>query len=165
MQWTRTILDGLMMTGYFCFAAGAGVLAHPMMACNMYPKGIRKLVKPEPGHKKRALIWFYGIAFLPVLAYSVLSAYISGIHGFWNLFFTAYAELMLVNVGDFLFLDLWGRELLGERIMLPGTEDSPYYGRRLWMKTLAVPEHLILWPLVMMPILSAVMAGIGLLLR
>ena len=165
MNWPRTILDGLMMAGWFCFAAGAGILFRPMMACNMYPKEIRKLVKPEPGHKKRVFIWLYGITFLPVLAYGVLSAWVSGIQGFWNLFLTAYAELMLVNIGDFLILDLWGRELLGNRIMLPGTEDSPYYSRRLWLKTLAVPEHLILWPFLMMPTLSAVMAGIGLLIR
>lgn len=165
MNWARTVLDGLMMTGWFCFAAGAGILFRPMMACNMYPKEIRRLVKPEPGHKKRVFIWFYGITFLPVLAYGILSAHISGIQGFWNLFLTAYVELMLVNIGDFLILDLWGRELLGKRIMLPGTEDSPYYGRRLWMKTLAVPEHLILWPFFMMPVLSAAMAGIGLLVR
>ena len=165
MNWSRTILDGLMMAGWFCLAAGAGILFRPMMACNMYPKEIRKLVKPEPGHKKRVFIWLYGITFLPVLAYGILSAYISGIQGFWNLFLTAYAELMMINIGDFLILDLWGRELLGERIMLPGTENSSYYSRRLWMKTLAVPEHFILWPFLMMPILSAAMAGIGLLIR
>lgn len=65
-----------------------------------------------------------------MLAYGILSACISGIQGFWNLFFAAYAELVLVNIGDFLILDLWGRELLGERIMLPGTENGPCYGRK-----------------------------------
>lgn len=165
MNWARMTLDGLMMAGYFCFAAGAGIAVRPMMACNMYPKEIRKLVKPEPGHKKRVFLWLYVVTFLPVLVYGVLSAYISAIQGFWYLFWTAYGELMFVNLGDFLILDLWGRELLGERIMLPGTEGNPYYGRKLWMKTLAVPEHFILWPFVMMPVLSAAMAGIGLLLR
>lgn len=35
MQWTRTVLDGLMMAGWLCFAAGAGILHRPMTAYNM----------------------------------------------------------------------------------------------------------------------------------
>lgn len=100
-----------------------------------------------------------------MLAYGILSAWASGIQGFWILFFTAYVELALVNIGDFLILDLWGREVLGDRIVLPGTEGSPSYGRKLWMKMPAVPEHVVLWPFLMMPILSAAIAGIGLLIR
>lgn len=165
MNYTRIVIDGIMMAGWFNFAAAVILLARPMIGCNMYPKEITKLVTPEPGHKKRVLIWIYGVVFLPVLAYSVISAYVSGIEGFWNLFFTTYLEFLFVNFGDLLGLDLFFREKMGRRMELPGTEGNPYYSRKLWMKSLALPEHLILWPFLMMPVISAALAGIGMLIR
>lgn len=71
----------------------------------------------------------------------------------------------IMNLGGLLGLDLWFREKMGRRLELPGTEGNPYYNRKLWMKSLALQEHLVLWPFVMMSVISDALAGIGMLIR
>lgn len=107
----------------------------------------------------------YATVFIPVLAYGVISADNAGIEGFWNLFWTAYVEIMIINFGDFFGLDIIFREKFGKKLELPGTEGHEAYQRRIWLRTLAVPEHFILWPFVCAPLLSLILAGIGMLIR
>lgn len=38
------------------------------------------------------------------------------------------------------------------------------YGFKVWMKSYALPEHLLQWPLLLCPLMAAVQAGIGVLL-
>ena len=35
-----------------------------------------------------------------VLVWMILSSYQAGVRGFWPLFWTAYAEMMLISLGD-----------------------------------------------------------------
>ena len=43
-------------------------------------------------------------------------------------------------------------------------EGHPAYGFKAWMKSYALPEHLLQWPLILCPLMAAVQAGIGVLL-
>ena len=45
--------------------------------------------------------------------------------------------------------------------MIPGTEGHPDYEFKNWMRKLALPEHLLLWPLVLAPLLALIQAGAG----
>ena len=38
------------------------------------------------------------------------------------------------------------------RFVIPGTEGDPGYGFKVWMKSYALPEHLLQWPLLLCPL-------------
>lgn len=86
--------------------------------------------------------------YIGLVAYAILSAYLAGASGFWNLFWMGYIEMFFVNLGDFFGLDWWFREKFKDRIMPPGTEHCKAWNTKEWMLTLAVPEHWMGWPLV-----------------
>lgn len=46
-------------------------------------------------------------------------------------------------------------------IMIPGTEHCKAWETKEWMKTLAIPEHLIGWPFMVCPLVGLIMAGIS----
>ena len=73
---------------------------------------------------------------------------------------------MVVNVCDLLFLDLWLIQRKAKRrFIIPGTEGHPGYGFKTWMKSYALPEHLLQWPLILCPLLAAIQAGLGLVMN
>ena len=88
-----------------------------------------------------------------------ISSHLSGISGFWILFRTGYVEMTFVSVTDFLILDCW----LPPRVrhMIKGAENCKAWERREWLKTLAVPEHGLMWTFIVCPIAGLAVAGIA----
>ena len=103
---------------------------------------------------------------LPLLLYGAVSTVEGGKTGFWVLVLRAYIQWMMVNFCDLFFLDFWLIQGKAKaRFVIPGTEGHPGYGFKAWMKSYAMPEHLLQWPLILCPILAAAQAGLGLLLQ
>ena len=66
---------------------------------------------------------------------------------------------------DLFFLDIFLiTKRAKRRFVIPGTEGHPGYGFKAWMKSYALPEHLLQWPLILCPLMAAVQAGLGVLI-
>lgn len=63
--------------------------------------------------------------------------------------------------GRFFRVGLFFREQMGSRLELPGTEGCELYNRRNWMLKLGIPEHFVMWPLLVCPMLSLLCAWAG----
>lgn len=165
MIWSRTILDGIVMCVIFNVTAALLWMIVPNAFSKMLPMEIRRAA---PKRTKREIMILASVLYplwLGILAYSVLSSYQAGITGFWNLFWTAYIEMFFVNIGDFFGLDWFFREKFKDRTMIPGTEHCEAWNTKKWMLSLAIPEHWLLWPFVVCPIMGFICAGIGMLIR
>ena len=93
--------------------------------------------------------------------YSEISLLHSGVVGFWNLFWMGYIQWSILNAGDFLLLDcLLFQGKYKEKIVIPGTEGHKDYEFKNWMKHLAIYEHFLLVPFLLIPIISAIQAVI-----
>ena len=135
-----------------------------MMAC--YPAAIRNAVtQPQTKREKTIYLWSMCAILLPLLAYGAASAATAGITGFWPLFWTGYVEWLMASLVDFFLLDMILFQTCKSRMIVPGTEGHPGYGFKQWMCKLALPEHLLLWPLVMAPLCAAAQAELSLLMR
>jgi len=68
-------------------------------------------------------------------------------------------EMTFVSITDFLILDCW----LPPRVrhMIKGAEDCKAWERKEWLKTLAIPEHGLMWTLIICPIAGLAVAGIA----
>ena len=165
MNWTRAILDGLAMAAYFnLFAAAVAVstMSTPASAA------IIRAAKEPPTKAENRFYWLW-ICFgelLPLLLYGAASTVEGGTTGFWCPALTGYIQWMIVNVCDLLFLDLWLIQRKAKRrFIIPGTEGHPGYGFKAWMKSYALPEHLLQWTLILCPLLAAIQAGLGLVMN
>ena len=88
-----------------------------------------------------------------------------GTHGFWQMVLIGYIQWMMINLCDLFFLDIFMMQKKAKyRLVIPVTEGHPSYGFKAWMKSYALPEHLLQWPLILCPLMAAVQAGIGALL-
>ena len=160
MDWSTLLLNGLMMSACFNLATGLLLVIDPVIFTTAYPGPIQKLAPKNP-HALRDKALFSLLVLLPVYLFGVLTACKAGITGFRSLFWTGYGEWFLVNLGDFFGLDLYLREKMGRRMELPDTEGSPLYSRKAWMKSLALPEHGLLWPLFICPLFGLLTAGLA----
>lgn len=160
MNWLRILLDGVFMSAVFNLATGLILAYDPVIFTTAYPKELQKVAPKNPKAVKHKLL-FTLFVIAPVVLFGVFSAYEAGIRGFWPLFATAYLEFFLVNLGDFFGLDWYLRKKLGTRWELPGTHGHPCYENSVWMKTLAIPEHWVLWPFVICPMFALISAGLG----
>lgn len=140
MMWSRTVLDGILLCLIFNTVVALTWSQIPCAFSSMMPKEIRQAA-PKRNRKELAIL--------------------AGVSGFWNLFWTGYVEMFFINLGDLLGLDYWFRGVTRDKIMIPGTEKCKAWETGVWMKTLALPEHLILWPLVVCPITGLLIAGIS----
>lgn len=166
MNWLRIILDSIMMSVYFNLGTALWWLINPVAFYNDFPKEAKeKTTIPKPKKTIKPTILFCALIIVPVLFFGVLSAWNAGISGFWHLFWTGYLEWLFVNFGDFFGLDLIFREKLGNRLVLPGTEGMDVYKRSVWMKKLGLPEHFILWPIIVCPFFAIISTGLGMLIR
>ena len=163
MDYLRIFLDGLAMSAAFNLATGLLLVIDPVIFTTSYPKELQKLAPKNPNAQRHKLL-FTAFVILPVTLFGVFSAHHAGVRGFWPLFWTGYLEWFVVNLGDFFGLDLLLREKMGQRLELPGTEGHPCYERAQWMKSLALPEHGLEWPLLVCPLFGLISVGIGLLL-
>lgn len=98
-----------------------------------------------------------------LMAYIVLSAYEQGITGFWHLFLNAFIINLGWNFGDFFLLDWWLRAVYTDRVSLPENRNHEMWKTGMWMKKFGIMDHWVKGP-VLCAVLSAVLAGIGLLL-
>ena len=162
MNWLRIILDGLFMSAVFNLATGLILTYDPVIFTTSFPKEIQQAAAPNPNARKHQTL-FTLLVILPVVLFGVLSARNAGVQGFWTMFWTGYIEWFFINLGDFFGLDLYLRELMGERWELPGTHGHPCYQRKNWMKSLALVEHGLQWPLIICPMFGLIAAGLGML--
>ena len=165
MNWSRTILDGIVMCLIFNTIVALLWLIVPGAFSKMLPSEIRKTAPKR--ERREVVILACGLypLWIGLIVYSIISTYLVGIAGFWNLFWTTYIEMFLVNLGDFFGLDWWFREKMKDRIMILGTEQCQAWNTKKWMLTLAIPEHWIAWPFFVCPMLGFICAGIGMLIR
>lgn len=165
MNWSRTILDSFIMAAYFNLFAIVIVLIDPRFMLCSYPKSIQKAAPVPQTRRERKLyhLWMYFGMLLPLAVYGSFSAVNGGVNGFGPLFWTGYIEWLVISFADFFLLDIYLLQKLGRRIQVPGTEGHPDYQLGNWLKKQGLPEHLLGWPLVLAPLVSAVQAGFGML--
>ncbi len=160
MNWPRLILDGFTGSVLFNVVAIMGFLLVPQAYSTMFPKEIRKAAAPYVDRKDvRAMNLILYPLYLILFVSWGISSHLSGITGFWILFWTGYAEMTFVSVTDFLILDCW----LPPRVrhMIKGAENCKAWERREWLKTLAIPEHGLMWTFIVCPIAGLAVAGIA----
>lgn len=160
MNWSRLILDGLTGSLFFNAVAILGFLLVPQAYSTMFPKEIKKAAVPYVDRKDvRTMNLILYPLYLVLFVWWGISSHLAGISGFWNLFWTGYVEMTLVSLTDFLILDCW----LPQRIrhMIKGAEECKAWGRWEWLKTLAIPEHGLVWTLLVCPIAGLAVTGIA----
>lgn len=160
MDVIQAILDGIAIAAVFNGAVAALVLINPRFFFDSYPKSIQKAAPEQMTKQEKKIngiltVLIVGICFL----YSTASLLHTGIIGFWNLFWMGYIQWSLLNLGDFLLLDcLLFQGKYKQKIVIPGTEGHKDYEFRNWMKYLAVKEHFIAVPFLLIPIVSIIQA-------
>lgn len=163
MNWLRIVLDGVAMAVVFNAVVGVFWFIVPHAYARMLPKEIKRAAAPYTKKELVQLALVIYPLFLGVIVWMILSAYSVHTQGFWNLFWTAYIEMLFVNFGDFLFLDCFLVSIVRKNGRLSGTENCKAWETREYMKT-AAPEHFIVWPIIICPAVSFICAGLGLLL-
>ena len=161
MNISRTILDGIVMCVVFNAVVGMFFFVFPQAYSTMFPRGMKQAAKPYV--RKDEVIKLYIILillYLLMFLYMALSARFAGVSGFKNLFWTGYIEMMFVNAGDFFLLDVLSRLYVKDKGLIRGAENHPDWNWKGWKK-LAVPEHGLLWPLLVCPLTGLIVAGIG----
>ena len=167
MNWLRTILDGLAMAAYFNLFAAAVALYNPRLMFPSLPVGHYQGCAGT-AHKSGeplllAVDLFWGASAPPDLRRSQPGGRRNA--GVWQMALTGYIQWMMVNLCDLFFLDIFLiQKKVKRRFVIPGTEGHPGYGFKAWMKSYALPEHLLQWPLILCPLMAAAQAGLGVLI-
>ena len=160
MDYIRAILDGIAIAAIFNGAVAALLLINPRYFFDSYPKAIQKAAPEQMTKKEKTInllltIIICGICFI----YSVMSLLHTSISGFWNLFWMGYIQWSLLNLGDFLLLDcLLFQGRYKDKIVIPGTEKHPDYKLGNWMKHLAIIEHFVVTPFLIIPFVAVIQA-------
>ena len=165
MNWFRTILDGVAMSAVFNGVVAVFWLLKPHSFIVMFPKSLQKKARPVTRDERRHTILMYTTLYPAVLVWMILSAYQADINGFWPLFWTTYVEMMLISLGDLIFLDYLLLKKTGSRLHADGVKDDPFYEPKNELMKLGLPEHLILCPVLFCPAVGFITAGIGTLIR
>ena len=163
MNWPRTILDGIAMALLFNAVVGVGFLIYPQAYSTMFPKEIKEAAAPfvdQRDVRKMKLILYP--LYLLLFVYWGISAHFAGVSGFWTLFWTGYAEMTVVSIGDFLILDCWLPPKA--KPYIKGAERCRAWEHKEWLIKLAIPEHALGWTFLVCPIAGLIVASIGLLL-
>ena len=160
MDITRAILDGIAMAAIFNGSVAAFVLINPRFFFDSYPKEIQnsapeKMTKEE---KKINFILTYTISVI-CLIYGVTSLLHTGIRGLRDLFWMSYIQWIILNLGDFFLLDcLLFQGKYKDKIVIQGTEGHPDYEFSNWMRHLAIMEHFVITPFLIIPFVAVVQA-------
>ncbi|MBQ6505314.1 MAG: hypothetical protein IJI57_15520 [Flexilinea sp.] len=163
MNWLRIILDGVAMSILFNAVVGIGFILWPQEYSVMFPKEIKKAAAPyvNKNDVRKMKLFLYSL-YLFLFVYWTVSVHFSGMAGFRHLFWTGYIEMTFVSISDFLILDCWLPQKV--RYMIKGAEHCKAWERREWLLTLAIPEHVLGWTLLVCPIAGLAVAGIAVLL-
>ena len=140
MIWSRTILDGVAMALLFNAVVGVGFLLYPQAYTTMFPKEIREAAAPfvDKRDVRKMKLILYPL-YLLLFIYWAVSAHFTGVHGFWTLFWTGYAEMTVVSISDFLILDCWLPPKA--KPCIKGAEHCKAWEVKEWLLKLAIPEH------------------------
>ena len=160
MDLIQAFLDGIAIAAIFNGTVASLVLINPRFFFDSYPKAIQKaapvpMTKQEKEINSILTIIIVGICFV----YSTISLLHSGVVGFWNIFWMGYIQwsilnMSILNVGDCLLFQ--GK--YKDKIVIPGTEGHKDYEFNNWMKHLALAEHFLLVPFLLVPIIAAIQA-------
>lgn len=160
MDYIRAILDGIAIAAIFNGAVAALVLINPRYFFNSYPKAIQKAAPEQMTKKEKNInliltIIICGICFI----YSTASLIHTGILGFWNLFWMGYIQWSILNLGDFFLLDcLLFQGKHKDKIVIQGTKGHPDYEFSNWLKHLAIMEHFVVTPFLIIPFVAVIQA-------
>jgi len=126
----------------------------------MFPKEIKWAAAPYVNQKdvRTMKLILYPLYLVLFICWG-LSAHFAGISGFRRLFWTGYIEMTMVSITDFLILDCWLPQKI--RHMIKGAVQCKAWARKEWLMKLAIPEHGLLWTLIVCPIAGLAVAGIG----
>ena len=161
MDTARTILDGIVMCVVFNAVVGLFFFVFPQAYSTMFPRNLKKDAAPYV--KKEEVIRMYFVLiplYLLMFLYMAASARLAGVSGFKALFWTGYTEMMFVNAGDFFLLDVLARIYVKDKRLIKGAEEHPDWEWKGWWK-LAVPEHGLVWPLLVCPLTGLIVALFG----
>ena len=165
MIWSRVILDGLAMAIVFNMTIAVLWLLMPNTFSSMLPKEIKTLAPQREKQQVKRLASIIYPLYIGMFAWMIISTYQAGVQGFWNLFWTGYIEMFFVNMGDLIGLDWFFRKQFKDKIMIKGTEQCKAWEDKEWMMTLGIPEHILMWPLIVCPLVGLICGGVGMLLR
>ncbi|KGF09043.1 hypothetical protein HMPREF1633_12945 [Tissierellia bacterium S5-A11] len=160
MDLTQAILDGIAIAAIFNGTVASFVLINPRFFFDSYPKAIQKAaLEPMTKREKKINTILTIIIVGTCFVYSAISLLHSGVVGFWNIFWMGYIQWSILNAGDFLLLDcLLFQGKYKEKIVIPGTEGHMDYEFKNWMKHLAIWEHFLLVPFLLIPIIAMIQA-------
>ena len=160
MNWQRAILDGTAMGLLFNAVVGVGFLLWPMAYSTMFPKEIKEAAAPyvKQEEVKKMKLLLYPL-YLVLFVYWAVSAHVSGVRGFWPLFWMGYVEMTIVSLSDFVILDCILPPLAKPYIR--GAEECRAWERKEWLLKLAIPEHALGWTFLVCPLAGLAVAGIG----
>ncbi|ORX78211.1 hypothetical protein BCR32DRAFT_282486 [Anaeromyces robustus] len=165
MNWFRIILDGIAMSAIFNFGVAAFYIYMPHSFITMFPKKLRDKARPVTREEHKHVIIMCITIYPALILWGVLSSLEANIHGFWNLFWKSYIEMMFMSIGDLVFLDYMLLKKTGTRLHADGVKGDPFYKPKNELLQLGIPEHLVVWPLVFCPLVGFISAGLGLLIR
>lgn len=160
MSWLHVLLDGIAMGVIFALTLCMVSSVDPRAFTKMYPLGIQKIAPPIPEKSRRTkkkmlwMLWVFTITF------GVLSNFLTGVRGFWNLFIAGYVQMFLVDMADLIGWNIIFREKMGRKLELPGTEGSELYSRKNWLLKLGLPNHFGIWILLICPLNGLINAGV-----
>ncbi len=102
---------------------------------------------------------------LPLIIYGAVSMIEGGTRGFGWMVLHGYIQWLMIGFADLFFLDVWLiQKKCRKRFIIPGTEGHPGYEFKVWMKSYALPEHLLQWALILCRVMALLQAGLGVLL-
>lgn len=160
MDVVQAVLDGIAMAAIFNGIVAVFLILNPRFFFDSYPKAIQKAASKEMTKREKMInvlltIIIVGICFV----YGTVSILHTRIQGFRSVFWTGYIQWSIVNLGDFFLLDcLLVQGKYKNRIIIPGTEGHRDYEFKNWMKHLAIMEHFVVVPFLIIPGISAVQA-------
>lgn len=165
LKYISGILDSVMMAAFFNLLAIIAVLVNPRIMMGVAIRSRYRKRPPQPQTKREKTIQLcecFG-TLLPLIIYEAFRAVNSKAAGFWNLFYMAYIEWLVIGFMDFFLLDIFLLQKMGHRMQIPDTYGHPDYSLGNWLKKLAIPEHFLGWSFVFAPLMSAAQAGVGML--
>ena len=156
----QAILDGIAIAAIFNGLVAVFVLINPRYFFDSYPKAIQKAAPEQMTKKEKKINVILTIVIVGIcLIYSIVSLLHTGIVGFWNVFIMGYIQWSILNLGDFFLLDcLLFQGKYKSKIVIPGTEGHQDYEFCNWMKHLAIWEHFLLVPFLLVPIIAIIQA-------
>lgn len=164
MNWIRTILDTVIVCIAFNGVVAFVWILEPKGFSVMLPKGINTPKKEIPKKNMKPVRLMEIILYPILMAYIIFSAYEQSITGFGNLFLNALIINLGWNFGDFFLLDWWLRAVYTDRVSLPENRDNEMWRTKMWMRKFGIMDHWVKGP-ILCALLSAALAGIGMLLR